>query len=231
MVTTNRLAAVAGSAFIIAALGFAIETKRDSMALKATAEAQEEADTKLGQYTLNMMELVRSPLSQLRRQVVARNVVTVTNSIFTQEDHKKAFIAVLAIESRFDRLAQSPTGPKGISQTAKQAFNEGIKYCSDLKHDDSDVWETEIGLLAGACYFRMILENTGNDVFASIVAYNQGLNSDAFKSFKRSGDVQNTEALKYVTKFVFLTKKDAPAPATKIEPSKPESKVKSKKSN
>jgi len=218
MITTNRLGIIAISLVSIAAIGYAIEAKREAMNLKATAESQlqtlkdqEEADLRLGQYTLNMMDLVRSPLSQLRRQVVARNVVNVTNSIFKQEDHKKAFIAILGIESRFDKLAQSPTGPRGISQTAKAAFNEGIKYCSDLKYDDLDVWETEIGLLSGACYFRMILEKTGNDVFSAIVAYNQGLNSEALKGFSKSGDVQNPEALRYVTKFVFLTKKEQPS--------------------
>lgn len=236
MVKTMKLKVIVLFAIAAVILGYSVLSKIEAIALKATADAQikaikaqEEADLKLGQYTLNIMNLVRSPLSPLRRQIVARNVVTVTNSIFTSDEHRKAFIAVLAIESRFDRLAQSPTGPRGISQTAKAAFNEGIKYCSEFKYDDGDVWETEIGLLAGACYFRMILENTGNDVFAAIVAYNQGLNSDSFKSFSRSGDVQNTEALRYVTKFVFLMKKTPKKTNEAIISATPEVAAKDKK--
>lgn len=154
----------------------------------AVYKNKEEAALRLGQYTLNMM--VRSgsgrTLSEARKIVLAQDVVRVAMDIFPdKEEHRKAFVAVVAIESGFDRLAQSPTGPKGLGQLAKAAFKDGSSYCALPHSNDTDVWETTINLYSSACYFRSLLEANNNDPLIAIVAYNQGGNSASMKSYSK----------------------------------------------
>lgn len=202
--------------------------------------SQDEADAALGQYTINMMYQTRAStlISDAQKQSLARDLVQVNNDVFTTLEHKKAFVAVVAIESEFYRLAQSPTGPKGLSQVAKAAFREGLESCGiDTKTlKEGDVWDTKLNLYAGACYFRSIMEANNNDPYISIVAYNQGPNSKDIKSYAKSGRLEGLEALKYVARFNYLkrTVKDekAPdAPAIEVKAAKPSSKVEDKKVN
>jgi hypothetical protein len=179
---------------------------------------RDDSDQRLGQYTINMMyeTSAKAKLSDGRKQILARSIVRVANEVFETEEHKKAFIAVIAIESGFQKYAQSPTGPRGLSQVAKKAFHEGLLACGVDNIVDEDVWDTDINLYAGACYFRSILEKH-NDPLVAIVAYNQGPNSESIKTFSKSGSIQNIEALKYIAKFAFLKKvTDVQQPNTPI---------------
>lgn len=168
-------------------------------------KALEEKDKVLGQYAINMMyhTSAKSKISDAKKQILARAIVRVSNDVFDTDDHKKAFVAVLAIESEFQRSAQSPTGPRGLSQVAKAAFKEGMSNCGIDDFTDEDVWETDINLYAGACYFRALLE-TSNDPYVAIVAYNQGPNSKDSKTYAKYGRMDSIEALKYVARFNFL---------------------------
>lgn len=192
----------------------------------ATLKSQEEQDMALGQYTINMMYKTRAAtqISDPQKQSLARDIVQVTNDVFGTLEHKKAYITIIAIESEFYRLAQSPTGPKGLAQVAKAAFKEGLENCGiDSKTlKDDDVWDTKLNLYAGACYFRAVMEANNNDPYIAIVAYNQGPNSKDIKTYSRSGYMEGTEALKYVARFNYLkrTVKEEKAPeAPAIKPS------------
>jgi hypothetical protein len=158
----------------------------------------------LGQYTLDIMEQVNAPLSNVRKQVLAQAIVEVTTNVFTELEHRKAFVNIIAIESRFLKYAQSPTGPKGLTQVAKAAFREGLSYCGITDVSDDDVWETILNLYAGACYYRRLLD-VYQDTGKAAVAYNQGPNSTHAKSYAASGDLRNEEALRYIAKFTYLT--------------------------
>ena len=172
----------------------------------ASYKAKEEADSRLGQYAINAMYKAgaKDRLSDAKKQILARAIVRVSNDIFDTEDNKKAFIAVLAIESGFNRFAQSPTGPKGYAQLAKASFHEAMGDCGVANLKDEDVWETDLNLYAGACYFKKLLENNGGDPYMAIIGYNQGPNSEALKTYSKYGSMDSLEALKYVAKFTFL---------------------------
>lgn len=167
-----------------------------------------ETDQKLGQYAINMMyrSTEGRKLSDGKKLVLARAIVRVSNDIFENEEHKRAFITALAIESQFNRMAQSPTGPKGYAQLAKKSFHEALENCGVKNVNDDDVWETDLNLYAGACYFRMMLElpEVGGDPFIAIVAYNQGPASKDLKTYAKNGSLEGIEPLKYVAKFAFL---------------------------
>jgi hypothetical protein len=180
-------------------------------------QEQDSADTSLGQYAINMMlhTAAGSKLSNAGKQILARDIVDVANDVYEDNlDHKKAFIVVVAIESGFQKGAQSPTGPRGLTQVAKKALQEGLSLCGLPASHDSDAWNEKINLYAGACYFRFLLEKNNNDPYIAIVAYNKGPYSDSIKSYAKSGNLNDVEALKYVAKFNYLkrTVTDAKTP-------------------
>jgi hypothetical protein len=202
-----------------------VSLQRQIQNLENAHEKEKNQEEKLGQYAINMMysTSAKTKISDAKKQILARAIVRVSNDVFELEEHKKAFVAVLAIESEFERSAQSPTGPRGLSQVAKSAFSEGMANCGIDNFTDEDVWETDINLYAGACYFRALLEKA-NDPYVAIVAYNQGPNSKDYKSYAKHGRMDNVEALKYVARFNFL-KRSVPdnsiapnAPAIQIGP-------------
>lgn len=170
---------------------------------------QEDANLKLGQYAVNMMYAAGAGkhLSDARKLILARSIVRVANDIFETDEAKKGFVTVLAIESGFNRFAQSPTGPKGYGQLARASFHEAVKDCGMKDAHDDDVWETDLNLYAAACYFTKMMAASNNDPYLAIVYYNQGPNSEAGKQYAKYGTMDNIEALKYVAKFNFLTRK------------------------
>lgn len=176
--------------------------------IRSPAQDKETSDARLGQYTINMMYATPAgkKLSAGRKQSLAHSIVRVANDIFESEDSKRAFVAVIAIESGFQKYAQSPTGPRGYSQVAKAAFTEALASCGITDLNDEDVWDTDLNLYAGACYFQMLLIKHNQDPYMSIIAYNQGPNSESIKTFSKSGSLDNKEALKYVAKFAFLNR-------------------------
>lgn len=173
--------------------------------LKVIAE-QTDANERLGQYAINAMFLAgaKDKISDARKQVLARSIVRVANDIFEKEEHRRSFIGIVAIESAFQRFVQSPTGPKGYSQVAKKAFYEAMEACGVVGLHEEDVWETEINLYAGACYFRKQLDANNGDTYMAMIAYNQGPSSASLKSYTKNGSLENLEVLKYMAKFTFL---------------------------
>ncbi len=172
----------------------------------AKYKERELQDEKLGQYSINMMYSTAGglKLSAAKKQILARAIVRIANDIFDDQENKRAFVAVLAIESQFDKFAQSPTGPKGLAQLTKNTFKEAMGECGVTELNEEDVWETDLNLYAGACYFKKLLENYKGDPYMAIVAYNQGPNSDSAKTFSKSGYMTELEPLKYVARFTFL---------------------------
>lgn len=187
--------------------GVVTDTKgAEAVAQLKVIKDKEQADVRLGQYVLNMM--FKSPttikeLSPARMQVLAQAIVRVANDIFDNEAEKHGFIGALQIESRFLKYAQSPTGPKGLSQVARATFHYALKNCGIDNAKDDDVWETDLNLYAGACYYKEQLLNNNGDIVAAIVAYNQGPESEDAKRYPKDGVIKKPEPLAYVTKFGF----------------------------
>jgi len=176
-------------------------------------QAKKRSDQRLGQYTLNMIAVAERSLpkdkrlSDAHKQILANTIVKVVNDVFNKKEQKHAFIAILAIESRFQKFAQSPTGPKGLAQVSKTAFKDAMKYCGIGNYTASDVWNEELNLYAGACYFRHQLQLSNNDIFEALISYNQGPYSTSAKNYARNGTLDKIEPLKYIAKFTYLKQK------------------------
>jgi hypothetical protein len=199
-------AATAAGTYYVSRNSVSTISSNASIVVAEKYAAQEEADLRLGQYAINAMYKAgaKDKISDAKKQVLARAIVRVSNDIFSKEEEKKAFISIIAIESAFQRFVQSPTGPKGYSQVAKAAFTESMRDCGVTNLHDEDVWETDLNLYAGACYFRKQLDANNGDQYMAMIAYNQGPASDSLKSYAKSGSMDNIEVLKYMAKFTFL---------------------------
>lgn len=170
---------------------------------------KEDADARLAQYTLNMMYISPKTVKELspaRMNVLAKTIVRVADDIFDNDSQKRDFVMVLQIESGFLKYAQSPTGPKGLAQLARLTFHEALAACGVKDVKDDDVWETDLNLYAGACYFKQQLMDPrfkGEGRFA-IIAYNQGPEAKDATTYPKSGWLTGLEPLKYQARYSFL---------------------------
>ena len=210
--------------------------------IKNQASEKEEADDRLGQYIVNMMYMDQKTVKELSpgaMQMMARNIVLDTNQVMRDEKAgrvdvalQQIFIGAVQLESGFMRFAQSPTGPKGLSQTTKSTFHAALKFCGINDVHDSDVWDQDLSIIAGACYFKWLYvsyrdgyfvdkegkatdrkicpDNPANPILkdmcagqAASVAYNQGENSQAIKDFLKSGILRQPEPALYNGKIIF----------------------------
>lgn len=189
-------------------------------------KVQEAQDQELGQYAINMMfeTYEGSKMSSGKKQMLARSIVKVANDVFrtqtftvtnakgetkvrtvTALDQQEHFIMVVANESQFQRFAQSPTGPKGLAQLAKSSFFEALKTNCGVKDvSENDVWDTDLNLYAGACYFRAQIEAAGGNLPLASLRYNQGPNSEAAKAYANGRRFGNLEGLNYLASISYL---------------------------
>jgi hypothetical protein len=203
-------------------------TKADAdriAALEAQLQAiktKEVADQDMGQFVVNMM--YKSPttvksLSPAVMQVMVRNIVRDLDDVMGDDViMKEMFVGAVQIESKFLRNAQSPTGPKGLSQTTRATFHEALKSCGVNDVRDSDVWDMDMSIYAGACYFKALYTAYYNKqcpdnpkepwtkkvcaASMASVAYNQGPDSEAAKSFAKTGLVTELEPAIYQGKVI-----------------------------
>lgn len=194
----------------ILGLGYYSFKSADAVAQLDAMKQQEIADNNLGQFAINSMFESRegAKLSNASKQMMARDLVTVGNHVLKTTDQKEHLIMVVMMESGFQRYAQSPTGPKGLTQVAKAAFKEGLTdYCGVTGVADEDVWNPILNLYAGACYFRRQIEESNGNLARASLRYNQGPHSAADKSYSKGGRVGNVEGLEYIAQITYLEKK------------------------
>lgn len=199
------------------------ETKQDiqAIATPAAKEHKQESDSQpveLGNYILTQMKIVNAQMTDVRRQVIARQIVSVAMEIFDNQDARKQFVTLIAIESKFDSKAKSHVGATGLTQVMPQYASEFAKSCGINKLDASDLDIAEINLLIGACRFRHLLEVFNGQTSLALVAYNAGSSSNQIKQLQELRNLSTVETSSYISKWFFLKEK------TNIEINKEEGK-------
>lgn len=192
-------------------VGLSYYTAKSASAVRQLADIkqQELDDNSLGQFAINSMFESREgvKISNASKQMMARDIVVVSNHVFQNVDQKEHFVMVVMMESGFQKYAQSPTGPKGLTQVAKAAFKEGLTdYCGVKGVADDDVWNPILNLYAGACYYRRQIEESSGNLARASLRYNQGPYSAADKSYSKGGRIGNLEGLEYIAKITYLEK-------------------------
>lgn len=219
MKTSIKLTIAAIAVVGLVATGYGLHSRISPVVEIAKPSLVSDEDQKLGQYVVNAMYASYSgrKLTDGHKLVLARSIVRVANDIFDTLEQRKAFVIAIDIESGFQRFAQSPTGPKGLTQVARATFHEAMADCGVENLVDEDVWDTDLNLYAGACYFRKMIELAPeHDPGLATVFYNQGPFDASAKTFAKTGNLDKLEPLKYIAKFSFLNKttKDTKQPGT-----------------
>lgn len=214
LVNNLKLLALAGFAVIAADIYYRSNALADKEVRLAQAESslkganaelskvrnRELEEQELGQFTLQLMDIVKADLSEARKLMLARSIVKVATDVFQEKEQRKVFVTIVAIESRFKKDAKSPTGPIGLTQVIGSGFPEFMAHCGYDNVKAEDVWETDINLTAGACYFKFLLGRYNGDTHVAQVAYNQGHNSASAATYSKTGDLDAQEPLKYLAK-------------------------------
>lgn len=194
-----------------------------------TQSVKEQAEQQIGQYAINMMfECYPAvKMSSGAKQMMARRIAKVATDVYETVDQREHFVMIVAIESCFQKYVQSPTGPKGLTQVARSSFFEALKVNCGVKDvNEEDVWDTDLNLYAGACYYRAQIEAAHGNLPLASLRYNQGPESKAAKSYAKGGRFDNTEGLQYLASISFLKEKGSDQPVPGHPSYEPNTKVK-----
>jgi hypothetical protein len=179
----------------------------DSAPASSKEDARETEAKEIGNYVLTQMKIVNARMSSIRKQVIARQIVTTTMDIFESQEHRKQFVTLIAIESKFNPKAKSHAGAVGIGQVMPQYSKEFAAKCgiNDLDTDDLEI--AEVNLTVSACRFRELLEIFKGQVSLALVAYNAGANSNQVKQLQELRNLSTVETSSYLSKFMYLKEK------------------------
>jgi hypothetical protein len=175
--------------------------------VNAVVNSSEKDDAELGNYILLQMKIVKAQMSPLKKQILAKQIVSAANDIFTTQEHKKQFVTLIAIESKFHIDAKSGAGAVGLTQVITRYAPEFAAKCGVDNIEPGDLEVPEINLLVGGCRFRTLLEVLNGQTSVALVAYNAGLHSDQIKQLQELRSIDNKETANYIGKFFFIKEK------------------------
>jgi hypothetical protein len=200
---------MAAGYFVISALALVAGAKAidyyhgHSQQLRAIS-AQEADNQVVGKFAISLMNLSRAQISDFHKQALAQSIVRVTQNVFSSLEERKAFVVLVAIESRFDKNAKSPVGAIGLSQIIPRYAEEFAARCGITGLSQSDLTDTETNMLVGACQFKELLTTFDGSVASALVAYNAGKSSVSLKEMQGLRNISNMETANYVSKFAYL---------------------------
>ena len=149
-------------------------------------------------FTLHAMEVVKAPLSKLRREVTADYIAQVAEQRLSTDEERKYWIAVLGRESRFFQGAKSPVGAIGIGQIMPQFGEDFARACGFEDYTTEDVNDVLINLHISACFFKSLNKQHGGFVQLALASYNAGASSPSLKNYKNLGSMAH-ETANYVS--------------------------------
>jgi hypothetical protein len=86
----------------VAGIGYLGKQLMDSRQVSERVEDQLKKEQELGKFVLDLMAISRANISDIKKQILAQAIVRVAGNIFENEDHKRYFAVLVAIESKFD---------------------------------------------------------------------------------------------------------------------------------
>lgn len=170
----------------------------DKVSNKVTQEKE------LGDYILLQMSIVKTQMTDVRKQITTKQIVSVAMDILETQEQRKQFITLLAIESKFDNKAKSHVGATGIGQIMPAYANEFAARCGIKGVSADDLTIPEINLTISACRFRELLEIFNGNVSLTLVSYNAGQNSNQIKQLQELRNLSTVETSSYLSKFMYL---------------------------
>jgi hypothetical protein len=155
---------------------------------------------KLLKFTLKVMDMHPSvKLSESQKEFKANKVVSfVMDQITGGEAAQEQFISMIKLESNFDNNLKSSVGAIGIAQIMKETFNRNAEDC-DLDVKPEDIYNEDINLYFGACYYQELLDDPNNENNPRLASLNYNGGPKVVEKFKKLGDI-NSESASYALK-------------------------------
>lgn len=157
-------------------------------------------------YIAEVMQTCKAQGSEARQQVVAEQLARITESAFTARSEQEAFVLLVCIESRFDPLAKSKAGARGLAQIMPQFFPKFAESCGLKGVDSTDIDYAEINLRVGSCHFSQLLRQYEGNVGLALAAYNSGAGSRTTKALALGGE-GHPETSGYLAKYLVIQQK------------------------
>lgn len=142
---------------------------------------------------------IREKVLDLRPTIQARYLDQITDSIDRYSAEQRLdpdlIISLIYIESRFNPLAISPVGAKGLTQVMPLWVNQ-LEY---LNHEN-DLFDIDTNIRAGTEIYRQYLDLYNGNEELALLAYNRGPHN-VNKDLKRNRDPRNGYAVAVLTRY------------------------------
>lgn len=158
-------------------------------------------------FTMRLIEDRAPTLPFYKKELLASNIERTANKIFKEEEARRTFAALVAVESGFNEKAISTAKAVGLTQVLPQYSKGFMKACGIDDFNPADLQLVELNLMAGACAFKQLLELNGGNTVAALVSYNSGMSSTSFKNLLKGLNIANTETASYPSKILYLKEK------------------------
>lgn len=119
-------------------------------------------------------------------------------SVSKDEEFLEYMMAVIYVESAFNKEAHSNKDAIGLMQMTTPAVTDAVSHCNlrpvlDMKH----LLDSATNIRYGTCYLKKLLDETDGDWTRALIAYNGG-----YKQLQKydNGDTVTTESANYVLK-------------------------------
>lgn len=174
----------------------------------AVSEEKDEEKQEIMDFFMKVVE--EAPISKKLSPVSIRSLAnTYVNEVafeaFDNQEERKWFVVLMAIESGFDSRAKSHAGAVGIAQVVPKYLNDFVSSCKRFDLTGAkpvDLYNPHISMMVGGCLFKLLLDRPDikGDVSLAFIAYNAGVNSKAMKQAKNWLNITNTETANYFAK-------------------------------
>ena len=162
----------------------------------------EKKEVTLGEFTMKVMELVDSPLSNIERKVTAQQLVKIADDMFETFEQRTNWIVLIAIESKFDNNAHSAAGAVGIGQIIPRFAEEFGSRCGLEGVTPKDLKNIVVNAAVSACQFKYLVEELASIPLA-LAAYNAGKYSTSVQDLKQLKNI-NKETASYISKWTYI---------------------------
>jgi hypothetical protein len=151
---------------------------------------------------MSVMNVVKTAMKDGQKRRTAALIADVAKAIFSDEDARRDWYVVLAIESKFMDGLTSPTGAYGYGQLIPSYYADFGKGCDFEDTKREDITDSYANLLLSACYLKTI-RTRQPFISQALVAYNAGPNSRDLKIFSNLGTI-GLEPANYVSRYQLI---------------------------
>ena len=155
-------------------------------------------------FTSEAIAASKPDLSPTRIKLITSLISGIALETFETRSHQEYWIALIALESRFDGKSKSPAGAIGLGQLMPQYKDDFGKECGLSPVTKEDIHDDFTNATLSACFFKSLLARYNGNIPLALASYNAGAYSVSAKNIK-TGNKIAPETESYIRK-IWVTK-------------------------